>query len=123
VKLKRTIEILKLNIIKLMNEKDLSFPFIDRMQIREECEITGRFMRLIINGEREPGLAKLDAMADLFAVPTHSLIETKETKIVGENQNTKLDMLISNYSNSTTEGKEAIEHVGRIVPKHGQRTR
>jgi hypothetical protein len=36
-----------------MNDRDLTYAFVDRMDIRDECEVTGRLLRQIVTGERE----------------------------------------------------------------------
>jgi len=116
--MKRTIETLKLNIVRLMSDNDLTYPLVDRMQIRDECSVTGRCLRLIVSGDREPGLLKLDAIADLFCVSTASLIQVeKGTDSVTDCFDEALQIIIKQYSRSTTEGKSAIESTARIAPR------
>ena len=123
--MKRTINILKVNIINLMNQNDLTYPQIDRMQIRNESSITGRFLRQIATGEREPGLKKLDAITDLFGIDTAALLTapsgiSKKAQIQLELDDS-LRELIRNYNLATEEGRKAIESTANIAPKRKNR--
>jgi hypothetical protein len=117
IPLKRTIETLKLNIVRLMNDTDLTYPLVDRMQIRDEALVTGRFLRLIVGGEREPGLQKLDAIADLFGVSTASLLQVDSYEVSSEEFDGALKEIIKTYSQATPEGKQAIECTAKIAPR------
>lgn len=100
-----------------MNDTDLTYPLVDRMQIRDEALVTGRFLRLIVGGEREPGLQKLDAIADLFGVSTASLLEVDSYEVSSEEFDDALKEIIKTYSQATPEGKQAIESTAKIAPR------
>ena len=97
-----------------MNDLDLTYPKIDQMYARGECHITGRFLRQIVRGEREPGLKKLDAIADLFGVLAHSLIiDPNELGNADFFHDSKLKNLISNYLEADDEGKDKITQAAK----------
>jgi len=107
----RSIKRLKFQILTNMNDMDLTYPKVDEMHSRGECNITGRFLRQIVKGEREPGLKKLDAIADLFGVFTHTLIcdscTLSQTKFASDKH---LNEIISKYLEADDEGKTRIIH-------------
>jgi transcriptional regulator with XRE-family HTH domain len=114
--MRRSTDNLVSNIIRLMNDRDLTYPQIDRMKIRDECDVTGRFLRQIVTREREPGLKKLDSIADLLGVTSSDLLRSANTQdeVVDE----RFSELVENYSTSTNEGRSAIELTARIAPKN-----
>jgi transcriptional regulator with XRE-family HTH domain len=113
--MKRTIEILKLNIVRLMNLNNMTYGQIDRMQVRDEAHVTGRMLRLIVKGEREPGLEKLDAIADLFGVETSDMLERNINRNSENTLSRKAQQLLENYHSCNDVGKKAIELTARSI--------
>ena len=103
-KMKRTIEILKLNIVRLMN-----------LNNKDEAHVTGRMLRLIVKGEREPGLEKLDAIADLFGVETSDMLERNINRNSENTLSRNAQQLLENYHLSNDVGKKAIELTAKSI--------
>ena len=114
-KMKRTIEILKLNIVRLMNLNNMTYGQIDRMQVKDEAHVTGRMLRLIVKGEREPGLEKLDAIADLFGVETSDMLERNINRNSENTLSRNAQQLLENYHLSNDVGKKAIELTAKSI--------
>ena len=113
-------QILRSNLVLLMNRQETTFAQIDRAYIRETSLVSGRHLRTIVGGEgRNCTLQTLDHMADFFKVRpqdliSHDAVDTTETESWVD---PVLTDLIQLYLRATKEGKELLVNTAKMVPK------
>ena len=110
-----TKETLRINVATLMNRHDLTYTDIDRMKSQGKVNITGRFVRQLVQGERgSPGLDKLEELASLFGITAWQLIRPT---LARETSTDSVEELIAEYVAATPEGQENIKATAKFAPK------
>ena len=113
-------QILRSNLVLLMNRQETTFAQIDRAYIRETSLVSGRHLRTIVGGEgRNCTLQTLDHMSEFFKVRPQDLIshDAEDTVESESFVDLMLEDLIQLYLSATKEGKELLVNTAKMVPK------
>jgi len=113
-------QILRSNLVLLMNRQETTFAQIDRAYIRETSLVSGRHLRTIVGGEgRNCTLQTLDHMSEFFKVRPQDLIshDAEDTVESESFVDLMLEDLIQLYLSATKDGKELLVTTAKMVPK------